>query len=246
MSQDIDAALQGWEYSPEVVQARLVQASDGRQVIQLRVDLGLLQMETTGRPDGTRPHGCPTYLDYLKRQAAIAERAGESFVLDAQQCQEADREFLQFYHRRIAWLALRNYGRALADADHTLAFMNFVRQHSPSEAYTEAHDKYRGFVLFHRTQAAASLAVEQGRVEDAIDIIHAGLDKLRDFFAEQGKEDQMEQDAMVRRLRAMQRSLREKYDIEATLQEQLAEAVAREDYETAARLRDALRRRNKP
>ncbi len=68
MSQDIDAALQGWEYKPNLVQARLVQAADGRQVIQLREDLGILQIETTGRPDGTRPHGRLTYFDYLKQQ----------------------------------------------------------------------------------------------------------------------------------------------------------------------------------
>src|SRR5205807_8100917 len=32
-------------------------------------------------------------------------------------------------------------------ADHTLAFMDFVRDHSPNEEYTEAHEQYRGFVL---------------------------------------------------------------------------------------------------
>ena len=44
MKQDIDFILEGWELKPGVVQARLVQAR-GRQVIQMRVDLGALQME---------------------------------------------------------------------------------------------------------------------------------------------------------------------------------------------------------
>ena len=55
MSQDIDAALRGWEFKPGEVQARQVQAEDGRQVLQMRMDLGIVQMETEGRPDGTRP-----------------------------------------------------------------------------------------------------------------------------------------------------------------------------------------------
>jgi hypothetical protein len=242
MSQDIDLALRDWDYEPGVVQARLISAGK-RQVLQLRVDLGVLQMETTGRPDGTRPHGCATYFEYLRQQTRAAERKGEPFVLNEQQCEEADREFVQFYHRRICWLALRNYPRAIADSDHTLAFMDFVRDHSPSEDYTQAHEQYRGFVLFHRTQAAAARAVEVENPESAIDEIQSGLALMRTFFAAFNVEEQMEEDGMVQQLRKMERSLRQKYHIEATLREQLEEAVAKEEYEIAAKLRDALRRR---
>jgi hypothetical protein len=239
VSKDIDAALRGWEYKPGAVQARLIEAHDGRQVIQLRIDLGLMQLETSGRPDGTRPHGCATYFDYLKRQA----RGRDDFVLSEEQCQEADREFVQYYHRRLCWLALHDYARAVADADHTLAFMDFVRDHAPGEDFVQAHEQYRGFVLFHRTQAAAALAVAEKDPEAAIDEIQTGLKRLREFFAGFMAEEQMEEDGMVQRLRELERTLREEHHIEATLQERLAEAVAREDYETAARLRDALRRR---
>jgi UvrB/uvrC motif len=244
MSQDIDPALEGWEFKPGVVQARLVQAHDGRQVLQMRVDLGVLQVEPTGRPDGARPHGQETYFDYLKEQVAVARRGGRAFVLSEEQCQEADREFVQYYYRRICWLALRNFSAAIADADHTIAFMDFVREHSPNEEYTQAHEQYRGFVLFHRIQAAAGLAVERGKPEEAIDEINAGLEKLRGFFAAFNAEEQMEDNAMVLQLRKLQDSLRQAHKIEVTLQEQLARAVANEEYETAAKLRDALRRRN--
>ena len=54
MTRDIDAALEGWEFQPGIVQARLVVAADQRQVIQMRVDLGVLQMEVGNRPDGER------------------------------------------------------------------------------------------------------------------------------------------------------------------------------------------------
>jgi hypothetical protein len=243
MSQDIDTALEGWEFKPGIVQARLVQAGNSRQVIQMRVDLGILQIETRDRPDGTRPHGCATYFDYLRQQARVADRAGEAFVLSEEQCLEADREFVQFYHRRICWMALRNFARAVADADHTLAFMDFIRDHSPGEEYTQAHEQYRGFVLFQRTQSGAARALEKDNAEEAIDEIRRGLEKLRTFFASYDAGEQMEDDAMVQQLRKMEKSLRDTHGIEATLNEQLDEAVAREDYEAAARLRDALRRR---
>ena len=76
MSQDIDAALKGWDFRPGVVQARLVQAGDGRQVSQMRVDLGLLQIETTGRPDGTPATGSSEST--FTTSQAIAVRARKS------------------------------------------------------------------------------------------------------------------------------------------------------------------------
>jgi hypothetical protein len=247
MNQDIDAALQGWEYKPGVVQARMVQAADSRQVIQMRVDLGILQIETSDRPDGTRPHGLPTYADYLNQQARLAAKANREFVLSEEQCMEADREFLQYYQRRICWLALRQYGRAVKDADHTLSLMDFVREHSPNEEYTQAHEHYRNFVIFHRTQAAAFLALEKDDAEGAIDAIHAGLEKMRPQF--EGFESEegggMDEDGMVQHLRKMEDTLRRDYKIEATLQERLQQAVANEEYETAAKLRDVLRKRRK-
>ena len=243
MKQDIDFILEGWEFKPGMVQARLVQAR-GRQVIQMRVDLGVLQLETEGRPDGTQPHGQDSYCEYLQEQARMASRGKHTFVLSEEQCQEADREFVQFYHRRICWLALRNYVRAIQDADHTLGFMDFVKKHSPNDDYTQAHEQYRGFVLFQRTQAAAALQVEQSKPERAVEEIRAGLEQMRTFFATYDMEEQLDEDGMVQHLRGIEKSLREQYDIGETLQEQLDRAIAEEDYERAAELRDKLKRRS--
>jgi UvrB/uvrC motif len=243
VNRDIDNALEGWDFQAGVVQARVVNGSDNRQLIQMRIDLGVLQMETQDRPDGKRPHGFPSYSDYLRHEARTAEKQGKTFVLEEEHCQEADREFVQYYHRRISWLALRNYAKAIADADHTLAFMDFIKQHSPSEDYTQAHEQYRGFVTFQRTQGAAALALEQKNPEAAIDEVRDGLVKLRSFFAAFDAEEQMEEDGMVQHLRKIESSLRQQHGIDTTLQEQLDKAVANEDYEEAARLRDVLRKK---
>ncbi len=243
MNQDIDNILKNWQYKAGIAQARLIQAHDGRQVIQLRVDLGLLQLETTGRPDGERPHGHDTYCDYLREQVRLSRKEGQNFTLSEEQCQEADREFLQHYHRRMCWLALRQYERAVRDSDHTLAFMDLVRRHAPNEEYLQAHEQYRGFVLFQRTQAAAQLEVENNAPERAIREIHRGLEQLREFFAAYDREGEMEENGMVRHLREVEAALRERFEIGMTLEEQLQKAIADEDYERAAELRDALKRK---
>ncbi len=167
MRRDMDDAVSGWPYDPEPgeVIAREVRARDGRTVVQVRVELGVLQMEVSGRPDGTRPHGFTTYLDYLRYRAADRaanpKETGPPWVMAREHCVAADREFVQFYHRREAWLALQRYDRALQDADHTIALMDFVHRHGIDADYVDSHERFRGIVLFHRTRAAAALALEK-------------------------------------------------------------------------------------
>ena len=74
MSKDITNLLNEWMYEPDEVMVRIVPGEDGRSKIQLRVDLGLLQMEMDGRPDGVRPEGCESWLDYYEQYAACARR----------------------------------------------------------------------------------------------------------------------------------------------------------------------------
>ena len=235
---DIDTLLKHWEFQPGEVNARLLRARDGREVLQMRVDMGVLQLETDLRPDGSKPHGAETYYDYLVGEAI---REGDGFRLSKQQCGEADREFVQFYQRRLCWLSLREYRRAARDADHSLAFMDFVREHSPDEEWTLSHEQYRPFVLFHRVQAGALAALEDGGAEPAIREINAGLERFRELFERYGAGEQYAEDELVRRLEQMRQSVRKKYEVGPTLDEQLADAVRAEDYELAARIRDQIR-----
>ncbi len=239
---DIDRILQQWPYEPGEISARLVKAADGRQVVQMRVEMGLLQLETEGRPDGQHPSGADTYFEYLR---GVAEKSDAPFELTPDQCLEADREFMQFYHRRVCWLALREFRRAARDADHTLAFMDFVRDHSPDDEWTVSHEQYRPFVLFHRTQASTLATLEEKSPEEALQELNRGLDRFRELFDSYEAEEQFEEDELVQRLYELRDALRQQYDLKPSLSEQLAEAVASEQYELAARLRDELSRRGK-
>ncbi|HEX3656008.1 MAG TPA: UvrB/UvrC motif-containing protein [Pirellulales bacterium] len=240
-SRNIDAILRDWEYEPGEVSARLVRGSDGREVVQMRIDMGILQLEADHRPDGSRPGGAETYFDYL---LGVAVHEGDSFVLSEEQCAEADREFVQFYQRRICWLALREFRRAVRDADHSLAFMDFVKTCSPADDWTNSHEQYRPFILFHRTQAAALSELEENGPESAIEEINKGLARIRELYVAIEAEEQFEEDELVKRLDQLRESLRDHYNIGRTLKEQLDDAVAHEQYELAARLRDELAKRN--
>lgn len=241
--EDIDHILKQWPFDPLSVNVRLLELNK-RQVIQMRVDMGLLQLEIEGRPDGNEPGGQSTYYELLQEKA---RRDAAAFVLSEDECIEVDREFVQFYHRRVCWLQLKEFDRAVQDADHTLSLMDFCKTHSPDEQWTISHEQYRPFVLYHRTQAAALAKLELDVDECgslAIEEVDQGLKDLRQLFEDYDATEQFEEDELILRLVEFKKSLQEKYEIEGSLSEQLALAIENEDYERAAELRDEISVRN--
>jgi len=239
---DIDRILLGWPFQPGAIAARLVRASNGREVLQMRVEMGILQMETEKRPDGESPYGMDTYLEYL---VSSVLHDGDDFELSETDCMEVDREFMQYHHRRICWMAMRNFSMAVRDADHTLMLMDFCAAHSSDEQWMATHEQYRPFVLFQRAQAAALADLEEFGAEAAVEEINTGLDQLRELFDELEIEGSFEEDDMVEQLSDLKKWIRRQYNIADTLSEQLAEAVASEQYERAAYLRDEIARRRR-
>lgn len=237
-AKDIDRLLKSWPMEPGKVLARVIEASDGRQVVQMRVEMGLLQMETNGRPDGERPGGAETYFEHLQE---YAKTAGDDFELTEEQCEEADREFVQYYHRRICWLAMRQFDRAAQDALHTLRFMDFVRDYSPDEHWTVTHEQYRPFVMFHHIQASALGALSGSDGETAIEEVNRGISQFEALL--EGSETPAEDNELVKRLVDLREWIRDKHDVGLTLVEQLTDAIASEKYELAAAIRDQIARR---
>lgn len=242
LPQHLDHLLSDWPYEFGQASARLVSGADGRDVVQLRVDLGVLQMEATGRPDGVRPGGCDTYYDHL---LSLAFQEGEEFELNEDRCLQIDREFMQFFHRRVAWLALRAFGRAIVDADHTLALMDFSSAHAPDGEWAEMHEQYRPFVLFHRTQAAALIELERNQAAAAVAAIDEGLTRLQKVFEAHDAEEEFEEHPLALKLQELKQAIAEHFELRPTLAQQLAEAIASEQYELAARLRDKLGRQRR-
>jgi hypothetical protein len=235
----LDDILIDWEFNPSTLNVRLTKGKDGRDVIQMRVDLGIMQLETTGRPDGQPIEECETFLEFLQNRIL----GDTSFRIGEEQCNEVDREFMQYYHRRICWLRLQYYHRAVMDADHTLALMDCCEKVSDDEEWNGSHEQYRPFVLFHRTQAAALGALEENSAEEAVQEINSGLGTMRKFFDKHDAEDHFDTDELVVRLSELRESLRTEYEVGQTLNERLSIAVEKEQYELAAQLRDELSKR---
>ncbi|HTP58857.1 MAG TPA: excinuclease ABC subunit B, partial [Spirochaetia bacterium] len=62
MSADITDLLREWEFDSDN-QIRIIQADDGRQVLQVRQPMGIEQYELDGRPDGKHPMGRDSMME---------------------------------------------------------------------------------------------------------------------------------------------------------------------------------------
>ena len=241
-STNLDQLLEDWPFESGQIQVRQIQGEDGRELVQMRVDMGVLQMEAKGRPDGQKPEGFDTFYDYL---VALSFEEGETFQLDDQRCTEIDREFYQFYHRRISWLTLKKYKEAIRDARHTLALMDFSSAFSPNDEWSLMHEQYRPFVMFHEIQASSLVELEDNKPEAAVQVIDQGLESLKSVFEQHDAAEHFDQDSFVLKLNEMREAVKEHYELGPTLAEQLAEAIAREQYELAAKIRDRIAHRGR-
>ena len=239
---NLDKILSNWPFEPEQIQVRQIQGADGRELLQMRVDMGVLQMEVSGRPDGLLPEGFESYYDLL---VALALEEGESFELDEERCTQIDREFYQFYHRRICWLTLKRYSEAISDANHTLALMDFSTAYAPEHEWALMHEQYRPFVMFHKIQASALVELESNDPEPAVKTIDKGLQDLKEVFEKHDASDYFDEDSFVVKLHEMRAAVIEHYELGPSLAEQLAEAIAAEQYELAAELRDRIAHRGR-
>lgn len=247
MNDDISEILTRWPHDHNGgLQVRRVQSRDGKTRLQLRIDLGLMQMEATGRPDGRRPHGEATLLDYHRNQAeAHREKFGwyEGFELDSEDCAALRQEATQFYHRRIAFLELQDFRSAVADADHNLLILDLLKAFAKEREDWLTSEQFRAFIWSHRIQALVYQHLAREDVRAALLELDRGLRRLKQVFAEQERLDEYEDSSELTVLTDLRRRLEARYQIthRQRLHILLDDALRREDPEAAADLRAQLR-----
>ena len=95
MDYDIGDLLSAWQFDPEEFHARQIKSKDGVEKIQIRIDMGILQLEMQGRPDGQQPHGHNSLLDYYEDMLQNHQQkcdAEEHFSLEGEECEDLFQE----------------------------------------------------------------------------------------------------------------------------------------------------------
>ncbi len=243
--QDIRPILAGWPYTPNEVSVRKITGQDGREKIQLRVDLGVLQMEVTGRPDGIRPHGMPSLLHWHKdRLEKYQRRSGTDvgFLLTPEECEGIREEALLYYQRYLSLFVLQDYRGVERDTARNLDATHLCKQYATEIADRLALEQYRPYILMMNRRAGALRLLQQGKKDKAIESIDEGIEMIEQFFEEYNHPEAAETSREISILRNLRQEVGQEMPsgrIES-LQQQLDDAIQRERYEDAAMLRDQI------
>jgi len=254
---DISQNLEGWDYDPDRISVRIVSGADGRDKIQLRLDLGMLQMEFDGRPDGRRVQNCESWLEFyqrLQRAHDTDNPDGAPFQLESEDCAKLLREGVQYYHRYISFWHLERYELCARDTNRNLKLFAFVREHARHQKDKLLFDQWRPYVTMMHARAVATPLVELEDYRTAIGVIDAGIAGIRRFLEEYEQTENAESCSELTQLMKWREELATKKtparllaapsNPMARLQAELEQAVNEERFEDAAELRDQIRRQS--
>jgi len=238
---DIGNILTDWPYDPLTINARIIEGVAGDKKVQMRVDLGLLQMAYSGRPDGERPLGYDSFLDYF--HALAAEDA--EFVLSPRQAFDLRQEGMQYYHRYICLHQLKDYKGVIRDTRHNLDMLNFFLNHAGA-ADNFATQQHRPYIMMMNTSAKVMLKLEkQHNKSEALNILQAGVRHIKHVYENLLDDPQPDLSPEIIQLKELQHRITddgvpselppmEKLEIELQM------ALLSENYEQAASLRDQI------
>jgi len=249
MIHDLRSILDGWDYEPGKISVRKIIGRDGREKIQTRVDLGLLQCEVEGRPDGARPHGHPSLLDYFEaqlREHIRAHGADTGFSLSEEDCENLRVEGRLYYQRYLALFVLEEFDGVERDSARNLRLIEFCSRYAHEDHDREALESQRAYVYMMNVRGRVYHALQQRKWDEALDLVEQGLRELRELTVDSEAlvPYEVEESSEMRVLLDLRSEVLQRVPANSPrrLEWELQEALANEQYELAAILRDRIAR----
>ncbi len=241
---DLSALLRNWPYDPDN-NLRIVQADDGREVLQVRLPLGLEQLEMEGRPDGLRPHDRESVLDYQLELLAQAKAEGQlsSCRVGADDCEALFNEGTLYYLRYLHCFQLKRWKITARDTARNLRLFDFMRRYAEREEDRENLEKWRAYIVRMNAVARAMLELENSNYAKAIAIINEAVQTIESLPDRDEETFQFERNRSLVALRelAVQIEKTRPHSELERLEQELRQAIDKQEFELAARLRDRIR-----
>ena len=242
---DITKLLKRWEYDSSHT-VRRIRTSTGREILQVRLPLGIEQYEINGRPDGKRPQGCESWLRYYQKKARLF---GREFVLEEKECEHLQSEGILFYYRYLLFFQIGDYELCARDTFRNLRLLKFVSKHAGQRENAEALEQYRPYILRMHIMARTLHRLKKRKdIRTAIRNLERGIAIIRELPGIEGNSIfDYERERSVKSLEDLIRQLKSQLPVSKRdlLQRQMEEAISKEDYEKAANIRDQLKKLTK-
>ncbi len=243
MSQDISNILNEWEYE-EGKNIRIIHTDSGRDVIQVRETMGISQCELDGRPDGKN---IPCFSTFLELILSREKKEKCSFYLSCEDIKNLESENKLFYYRYLLCFQINDYARVVRDTEHNLAICRIIDLYCDSKDVRTNVLQYKPFLVKMNAISRAMISLQKNIKILAKQILESAVITLRSmpeinssvFILEKSRSiDYLE--SAIKHLDAEKKC----FTVDVLLRE-LDSAVALENYEKAAELRDKIKELSK-
>lgn len=242
--EDLSEILRDWEYDEED-NVRFLTARDGRDIMQIRLPLGIEQYDLDGRPDGSRPEGETSFLDIYRKKVGAAAERGEAPIFDSRDFHRLHDEGVLFYYRYLALFQVGQYDRVIRDTEHNLAICRLLEKYYPDSERDELL-QYRPYIHRMNAISRAMVRLADDEKKRAVEEIEKGRSDIENLDVVTTPIFEFEKIRSLRHLAQVLKQIRGDESEKGSrgfreqLSEELSRAVEAEDYERAARLRDRI------
>ncbi len=241
---DMREILREWPYDPERT-VRVVDCGRGRQVLQVRLPMGIEQFEMDGRPDGRRPHSKASALEFYLDRLARLQAAGQeaTFALTEPECAELFEEGTLYYFRYLHLFQIGDWERTVRDTGRNLQLFDFVHRHA-ARAEDRAHlEKWRPYIVRIHGVARAMTELENHNFGAALQVINGVVAQIEAMPDSDDETYRVERERSITALREIATQIEHTRPVTELerLERALRSAVEAQEFEQAADLRDRIR-----
>jgi hypothetical protein len=244
MDPDLKPFFESWPYDPDNC-VRVITLTSGREVIQVRLPLGIEQYELDGRPDGSRPQNADSVLDHYLARLEEARKSGSEagFRLDTDECVELFNEGVLYYYRYLHLFQLKDWPRTVRDTARNLKLFDFVNKYAKRGEDRQYLEQWRPYVLRINAVAAAMVAMGENDHHQALGLVHSAAEAIEALPDMDEDTFHFERRRSMEALHELAEEIQKSKPLSELeqLENQLLEAVTAERYERAAELRDRIR-----
>jgi hypothetical protein len=148
-----------------------------------------------------------------------------------------------YYQRYLYCFQLRRFAETVRDTERNLRLFDFVHRHAAREEDRLYLERWRPYVLRMHAAARAMIEVEDQRFGQALQTVRRAMDQIESLEELEDETFRYERKRSLQALREFVNQLertRPRSEVE-TLEQELRQAVATQEFERAAVLRDRLR-----
>ena len=244
MKIDISDLLNSWEYDPENC-IRILRLNSNREVLQVRQPLGIEQYELEGRPDGKTlfKHGT-ALAEYLHKleQHERKFHSDEGFKLNHSDYMLLRNESILYYYRYLLLFQLGEFERTVTDTEHNLKICELVEKFRQNKKDRQEILQYRPYILRINAIANAMISLQNKLKSVAKKILESAIDLIQTIPEIDTPEFKYEKSRSINYLKSTLDQIKdEDLTYIEQLEQELEEAVAIENYERAAEIRDQIK-----